>query len=159
VKDGDIITKLDGQPVAKVTEFRAAIAQKRPGTIVELEVWRDGKIETLEVELGEAAGSVTLSERGPGPQLGIALSDVNPQLQQRFSLGRAKGVVIVEVHPGSPAAHAGLRPGELLEQVGNHTVESAAQAKKLLEQANLEKGVRLRVSSGGVGRFVFIKTK
>lgn len=44
---GDIVTAVDGRPVAKVAEATAALHLKRPGETVELTIWRDGESSTL----------------------------------------------------------------------------------------------------------------
>ena len=157
---GDIITGLDGTPVTSLTEFRAAIAKHQPGEDVSIEVWRNGKRETVEVELAEAP-TTAVGDVMPGqpPKLGIALQDITPQLQSQLGLDRATGVVIAKVEPGSTAAREGIIPGEILEQIDGTEITRADQAIELLRDADLTKGVRLRINRGGQGRFVFIKVK
>jgi S1-C subfamily serine protease len=50
---GDVITAIDGKRVDASDDLAAAIAAKQPGDTVELELYRDGEKETVEVELGE----------------------------------------------------------------------------------------------------------
>lgn len=160
IRSGDIITSLDGEPVAALQPFRAAIAKRSPGTKVELGIFRDRKPQTLAVELGAQEGAKQAKAGADqGPKLGIALQNVTPELQRRLDLDEARGAVVVEVLPGSPAAKAGLRPGDVLDQVGDAEVASAEQALRLLEDADLAKGIRIRVRRDGMGHFVIVKAK
>lgn len=163
LRAGDIMLRLDGEPVTTVAVFRNAVARKRPGQGVELEVWRDGKTRTLTVRLGEAPGTTERiaaggGKAGPPRELGLGLHDVTPELQRQLGLSEAKGVVVTSVVPGSIAAAAGLQAGDVIEQVGKTEVKSATQAAKLLREADVGKGVRLRVSRGGTGRFVVLRS-
>lgn len=157
--DGDIIVELDGEPVDSVADFRTRVAEKKPGAAVTLEIWRDGSRMSLRAELGEAPGSGRANANRKPPKLGIALQDVTPRLQRQLGLDVASGVVIAAVESGSPADAAGLRPGDVLDKVGSKSVGSASDALELLGKADLAKGIRLRVTRNGQGRFVFVRSK
>jgi serine protease Do len=160
VQSGDIIMSLDGEPVDTLPGFRAEIAKRAPGSKVKLEVWRDGKKTTLTVALGESSQAQAGNGKGGAPpKIGIALSDLTPQLAQQLGLDEEKGVVVVDVQPGSPAARAGIRPGDLIEQVGNLEVQNAKQALAALRKADVKQGVRLRIRRNGRGQFVLIRKK
>src|SRR5690606_7602205 len=134
LQSGDIITSLDGRAVTTVPEFRTTIARTRPGSTVRLGVWREGKEKVISVELGELPTSSEVSSAGEPPKLGIVLQDADPRLRRELSLDDGPAVVITEVKPGSPAARAGLRRGDVLEQIGKEDVRNAAQATKLLRE-------------------------
>jgi S1-C subfamily serine protease len=51
---GDLIMAIDGKPVERLDAISRAIARKRPGDIVELSLYRDGRTITQKVKLGEA---------------------------------------------------------------------------------------------------------
>src|SRR5690606_118098 len=111
LKDGDIITKLDGAAVDDVTQLRSTVAGKQPGDEVTLEIWRDGKAQSVAVTLGEAPDQSMPMQQQPGErlELGLQLENLSPQLQRQYRLQGSRGVVITGVAPGSPAAAAGLR--------------------------------------------------
>jgi serine protease Do len=156
LRDGDIITKLDGEPAIEVSRFRNAIASKPPGATVTLEVFRAGRFVQIDAVLGEVPREPPreLSER---LELGVVLEDVTPALARQFGLPEPAGVVVMAVAPRSLAESVGLRPGDLLVQIGTERVTSAAQASRLLDDVDLRKGVRLRVQRDGVGRYLYIK--
>ena len=82
---------------------------------VRLELWRDGRTQTVTVELGELAGAVSESGSDAGPpKLGLRLEDPTPEVRRRLGVDDARGPIVTAVDPGSPAAEAGIRPGDVL---------------------------------------------
>ena len=124
-----------------------------------IEIDVHGKLRSFDIQLGELPGSATAQRDGSPAKIGIGLHDITPELRSRFTLGQDKGVVIVQVEPGSPAARAGLRPGDVLQEIGKDEVRNARQAADRLAAVDLAQGVRLRVIREGSGRFVFLKSK
>ena len=57
VVGGDIIVAVDGDAVRTSSDLREAIAAKKPGETIELEIYRGGDRRTLDVELGRRTGS------------------------------------------------------------------------------------------------------
>lgn len=59
-------------------------------------------------------------------RLGLEVQDVDPGLAGAFGLPRAAGALVISVAPGSPALDAGLKPGDVVEQAGDKTIDHAA---------------------------------
>jgi S1-C subfamily serine protease len=64
-------------------------------------------------------------------------------------LGRARGVEVVEVVPGSPASHAGLRAEDLLVEVDGQPVRGMDDLQRLMDSNAIGRPVTLRVHRGG----------
>jgi serine protease Do len=139
LKRGDVVVKIDGQPVETNGHFRNAIAAGGSGKKVNLELYREGKLEKLALALGEmpqdrqgAGGS-----KGPGPSSagldGLSLNELTPEVRQRLDLGNdvPKGLAVMRVAPGSPAAKAGLRPGDVLLEVNRKPVATVREFEDL----------------------------
>jgi serine protease Do len=159
VKPGDIVIERDGKSVEDASTFRNAIAQTPPGAKVALRVFREGKAVALSVKLGELpgeGGGPTPAHKGKAPELGVELSDITPELRQRLQLADARGAVVTGVQPGSPAAEAGLRAGDVLLQVGEGQVRDAAAAKQLLAKTDAKRPLRVRILRDGRGVFLVI---
>jgi len=56
--------------------------------------------------------------------LGISMNDVTPENAQFFNLKNAVGAIVTDVLPGSPAANAGLKHGDVITMLNGRTVES-----------------------------------
>jgi serine protease Do len=161
---GDIIVERDGKVVSDVSAFRNGVAAMRPGTKVNLVVWRAGKRVPLAVTLGELPSDEKPIAGKPGkPQgggtesrLGLRLEDITPAQRERFSLGTTKGALVTGTAQGSPAEEVGLRPGDVITQVNEDPVASAADAQRLVQKLE-GKPVRLRVVREGRGSFVIVR--
>lgn len=172
LEEGDIITAINGKPVKDSQELRNHIAMVAPNTEVTLSVFRDGKTQDVKLKVGEQPDDLRLasgrSGRGGGPgeaedsgikgKLGIALGDASEQLAEKFGFqASTKGAVVLDVDPKGPAYREGIRPGDVITEVGKTQVKSAKEARDALAKADLDKGVRLYVVSREGSRFVFVQ--
>ena len=164
---GDIVMERDGKAVGDVSAFRNGIAASRPGTKVNLKVWRGGKPVSVTVTLGELPDDDKIASRKPGKtpsnnsesesRIGLRLDDISPAQRERFSLNDTKGALIVGVAPGSAADEAGLRPGDVITQIGNDAVSNAAEAQRLVQKADKKAPLRLRIVRDGRGSFTLVR--
>jgi S1-C subfamily serine protease len=65
---GDVITAIDGKRIDTSDDLAAAVAAKKPGDSVEIEYYRDGEQDTVEVELGERPSSLGQQAEQQPPQ-------------------------------------------------------------------------------------------
>lgn len=157
LQPGDIIIERDGRPVANAADMRTAIASLAPGTTTPLRVFRDGKQRSFQVEIEELPAVAAPSAVGTAaqPRWGMEFAEITPELRERLDLGQnQRGVVILRVTPNSAADDAGLRPGDLVAGIGEHEVEDADHASRLLLTASSP--VRLRIVHDGRGSFVVL---
>jgi len=165
---GDIVTERDGKAVADVVSFRNGIAASRPGSAVKLAVWRSGKRVDLNVTLGELPddgkanaprkqGKAPSSNSESESRIGLRLDDISPAQRERFALNDTKGALIVGVAPGSAAEEAGLRPGDVITQIGNDAVANATDAQHAVQKAGKKAPLRLRIVREGRGSFTLVR--
>jgi serine protease Do len=166
LEPGDVITEINGKSISGPAELRMTISSMMPGSKVNLKYRRGSDEKTTQVELAELPASTTAAitspEAAPGePDVldGVTVSDIIPELRQRFSIpdSIASGVVITEVSEDSPSFAAGLRPGDVILEIERRPVKTADDAVKLSEDLKKEKEVMLRISSRGQSRFVVVK--
>ena len=133
LQPGDVITGVNGQPVTSGAYLRNAVGQIKPGTNVRLAVLRDGREREFELTLQPA------SERGPAaepkkteetPPLSSGLK-IGPIPQSDPHYGKLKGAAVQSVEPGSPAANAGIREGDLIVSVDRKPVETPEDYARL----------------------------
>jgi serine protease Do len=104
----DVIVAIDDDPVGYTAELQARIAQRRPGDVVRITVYRDRQPMAVDVRLGEApinnpppvaAAPVTTSEQ----RLGIGVELLDAERAEAFGYSEPGGVVLTDVAPGSAA--------------------------------------------------------
>ncbi|HEU5334485.1 MAG TPA: DegQ family serine endoprotease [Terriglobales bacterium] len=162
LKRGDVITELNGQPVTGSNDLKLKIGEMRPGTTVHLKAVRDGKPQDVTMKLGEEpkSGQQTAGVPGqqqPGLMQGVDVQDLSPDILQQLGLpSNTRGVVVVDVAQGSPAEMAGLRRGDVIQQVNRHPVNSVSQYEREIRMAG-NQSVVLLVNRGGTTAFVVVQ--
>ena len=134
LKQGDVITTLNGKEVANSSALQVAISELAPGKTISLGVLRDGKPATVSVTIGTYGGDhQELAENdgngaGQSGKLGLAVGDLTQDVRQQLQLpDNVHGAVVQNVRPASPADDAGLQPGDVILQVNRKPTESASQ--------------------------------
>ncbi len=164
IKVGDIILKFNGQAIETTRDLPRVVGATKVGSRATVTVWRRGAqldVPVTIVELQEERGPTarpTPKKPTPGAApnaLGLVVTDISPA--QRGELGVDSGV-LVENADGS-AAMAGIRPGDVISQVGNTAVTSAAQFNGLVAKLDPKKPVALLVRREGVSQYVVVKPR
>jgi len=81
--------------------------------------------------------------------LGIRIQDLTPELAKAFNLKDKKGAVISEIEPGSPAAEAGLQPGDIIITVNGQSIQNSAQLRTRIGLLRIGDSVKLSVLRQG----------
>jgi len=159
---GDIILKFNGVEVDKGTDLRRRVAATKPGTKVNLSVWRKGLVREIAVTLAEiepekVAGSGD-KKAEPVPKenaLGIVVNDLSDA--QKKELHLSSGVVVESVDGAS--VRSGLQAGDIILTVNNVDVKDAAHLSALAAKADTKKPVVLLVRRGEDSQFLAIRPK
>ncbi|HEY2351637.1 MAG TPA: DegQ family serine endoprotease [Candidatus Acidoferrum sp.] len=159
LKPGDVVLKMNGQPVADAAGLRLQVAQTDPGTTVPLEVRRGSNDVNLSVKLGQlpANGQKTASDNSvKGSLQGIEVEPLTPAVRQQLHLGEtSQGVVISQLDPSSAAASAGLREGDVVQEVNHQPVTGVNEFEQAMRGAG-NQPILLRIQRDGTGLFVAI---
>jgi serine protease Do len=173
VQAGDIILKFDNKTVADMQHLPRIVAETEIGKTVPVEVWRKGKRVSLNAKVGElqeneqqASVPEKEKEKPAAPtkeqkieSLGLSLAPVSQELRDQYEIGaEVKGVVITAVQEGGNAADKGLKPGDVIVEVGQEEVASPDQVAGMIEKAKQagRKSVLLLVERSGDLRFVAV---
>ena len=166
LKRGDVITALNGQAVRDMNTLRNHVADAGPGSIADLKIVRDGAEKDVKVTLDTAdtrrAGRDSEQGESDGASkddraaLGIAVAPLTPELAGQLGVkGDTKGVVVRDVDPDGRAADV-LRPGDVIQEVNRHSVDSVDALRSAIRQT-ADKTVLLLIHRQGSDLFVTIK--
>ncbi|WEX78377.1 Do family serine endopeptidase [Sinorhizobium numidicum] len=139
IKKGDIVTALNGEPIKDPRDLARRIAVQRPGATVDVTLWRDGKSESVKLEIGtlpddtkDTAPDTSEDQTDPGQAGEEALADLGLTV---IPSDDGKGVTIASVDPDSDAGDRGLKQGEKIVTVNNQEVKSADDILKVINNA------------------------
>jgi serine protease Do len=160
LKNGDVIRKLNGQTIASRDQLTAMVTDLNPGTVVKLDILRDGQPMTVNVTLGERPANLSYlagASKAPteGALRGITVQNLTPDLRDQLGLSPdVHGVVITELDPSSPAAQAGFQQGDVIESINRHPVNSVQDFNRWAAEAKGQ--TLLRYNRQGSGGYVVI---
>jgi serine protease Do len=155
LKTGDVIAQLNGQKIVNGSALQVAVSEMAPGTKITLGILRDGKLETLNLTVGQFHGNTEVAENGgedgqPNGKIGIEIGNLTAEARQQFNVPeQVHGVLVQNVRSGSPADDAGLQPGDVILEVNRKPSESASQFASAVHQDKDGKELLILVWSKG----------
>jgi serine protease Do len=145
LKSGDVVVAFEGDQVSDPRDLAWMTAQRDPGETVDLTVYRDGEKRTVEVELGRLSDATQQAAAGGGTDklakltaqaMGVQLTEPAAPVLEQFDLPRdVEGAVVARVAPNGPAAAQGVRPGDVIRQVGRRAVDSPRDVYAAVDRA------------------------
>src|SRR3954447_167776 len=174
IQQGDVVVEFDGKTIDKMRSLPRIVAETPIGKEVGVKVWRKGQEKDVHVTLGElpeeeqAAEAAQPPQPAPGPTgqvtvdpLGMTLAAITPELKSQYNIAdTAKGMIVTDVKPNSPAASESLRAGDLVVEVAQEPVTNPSEAASKITQAKKDKkSVLLLIDRQGDLRFVALKFK
>jgi serine protease Do len=139
VHAGDIIERVDQEPISEGRDLLRAILQRPVGTSVTLAVRRDGKLQNIQVKTAErpadlrGGGLDNGNENGQDndnetvaapSELGLQLQPLTANIASQLEYRGTGKVLVANVRPGSPADRAGLQRGDVIVEADRQTVTS-----------------------------------
>jgi len=172
VQPGDVILSFDGKAVSDMRHLPRLVAETPVDKSVPVTVWRKRQQNTVQVKVGrldeteQVAAKETPKKATPKEDggtvttLGLTLSNITPELKEKFSLADdAKGVVVVDVVKDSPAAEKGLKAGDVIMEAAQEEIKSATQVAGKIDDAKRSgrKSILLLVERQGDLRFIALR--
>ncbi len=155
-KDGDVIMEFNGRKIADNRQLQLIVAETRIGAKVTVEILRNGDKKTLEVVIKPlpATGALVESDspngKDTGTLNGVGVGDLDLQAREQFHIpDKVQGAMVTQVDPGSAAAEAGLKPGDVIESINRHPVKNADEAVQLTSKTASKKTLVQIWENGG----------
>jgi serine protease Do len=156
MRTGDVIVNLNGREIRDSRQLQRIVAEAPVGTDVAVGVVRDGRSTELKVTLARREAPARMAPAVSA--LGMELSGVTRALRRELELrDDVRGVVVIAVDPGSPAAGQGIRPGTVITEVHNTAVDSPGDFVRRVEALKAEgrrSAVFLVLAANGQTRMV-----
>jgi serine protease Do len=162
---------VNGKKVNDPRELRLMIGSMAPGTKAHMEINREGQTETFDVQLAEMPPSAaneetdTSSEEPAQPEKttvfgGVAVTNVTEDIRTAISLPKeVQGAVIADIDSESPAAKAGLREGDVIQEVNKQPVKNAKDLVAISKKLKPNEKILMRVYSQGRSGYVALEAR
>ena len=164
IRTGDVILKFAGQEVLQMRSLPRIVAETDPGSDVKVEILRQGKRETLVMNLGimpDSTEELAFSSRGKGkdneragidvPKLGLKLAALNNQLRAQFQLSEDQnGVVVIAIDQDNENP---LQTGDVITMLNQMDINSLKDIEKALAKTKRSRVLAL-ISRNGQERFI-----
>jgi serine protease Do len=155
LRPGDVVRTMNGQKIVSSIDLPAMVGLAEPGSKINLEVWRNGKLVPLTATLGNANDKVVALDRPDQStarlKLGLSLRPLD-QMEKRQS-GIPGGLVIEDA--GGAAANAGIQPGDVLLSVNGLAVNTVDQVRQVVDKSG--KSVALLIQRGDERIFIPVR--
>ncbi|HEX5834581.1 MAG TPA: DegQ family serine endoprotease [Pyrinomonadaceae bacterium] len=146
IRRGDVVTAINNQPVIDNNSLRNQVASMKPGSTVTVTVVRNGRDQNLQVALAELPDRARrdteeTSGNGNGPgvnnqKFGLRLQPLTPDAASRYGLDADdQGLLVTQVDPAGSAASAGIRQGDLIQEVNRQPVRNFAEFSSAVQQS------------------------
>ncbi|SDA96533.1 serine protease Do [Mesorhizobium qingshengii] len=155
---GDVITQVDGKDVASPKDLARMIGAYAPGKSVDVTLWRDGKNETVKVDLGTLPSSDKQASNKDTPAA-PAKADMLANLGLTVTKSEnGKGLVVTDVDPDSDGADRGIQPGDIITAVNSTEVNDTGDVNKAMADAvkSGRKAVLMQITRDDSNRFVAV---
>ncbi len=157
---GDVIIEFNGKQVDEPYILRNIVASTPPGTEVELKVIRDGKIEIIQITIGELPTDI---QKVPtvfkNALKGISVQNLTPDIYRQLNLPeKIRGVVVTDIEPGSPT-ETSLMPGDVILEINRKAISNIEDYESIVSKIKPEKDVLLLVFRRGSTIFITISGK
>lgn len=174
IKQGDIITSINGEATDDSNVLRNKVAGSAPGTTIKVTVWRSGKSQDLDVTLDEFSvesikkDSQTNENKEENKQdnkqnqngkLGLTLTPLTPDIARQLKVpADTQGLVVQDVDEDGAAAEQGIARGDVVTQINGQTVKTNDEASAAIEKSG-SKPILLLISRQGQSRYITITPK
>ena len=164
LQPGDVIVELNEKPVTDSRELRLSVSSLAPGTQINMRVLRNAETKNVVMTLGDMPTKKTAlntrekpdSSQSSEPKLGIAVVELTPEIRQQLELpADTKGIAVADVQEGSPAAEAGLQPGDVIQEANRKPIQNYSDFRtQIMNRGN--EPLLLRVNRGGHASYIAI---
>jgi len=156
LEPGDVVVEFNGRRVVDASDLPHTVGLMKPGDKAVASVVRKGSRKELKVTVGSRPGDAdAAAARGNGDRLGIEVEEVDAQTREHWRL--PGGVAVTQVYPESPAELAGLRPGDIIVQLGYNAIGGIGDYDRLVAELPAKTPIALRFFRRGRSIFSTIE--
>jgi len=158
----DIILELNGEKIKTTRQLTALIAKIPVGESARVKILRDGKEKTVEVKVGKRPEERLAARGQPKEQqeeFGIGVSNLTPEITQRFNTDETSGVIVTHVEGGGKGDSADIRVGDVIKEINRQPIKNVSDYQAVLAKVAAGESVNLFIRRKDAGFLVAKLTK
>lgn len=157
IKRGDIILKFNDRKVKDISSLRNMTAQSKVGSEVSITILRAEKKFSLKVVIAELPEEIAKAVPGNLPEdstikgvTGLTVFELSKEIRRQLGLRKEeRGVVIVRVEAGSPCEEAGLKRGDLIQEIDREKIDGLDEYNRIVSGIRPGDTVLFFINRGG----------
>lgn len=138
LRSGDVILNIDGKKIVSSPDFMGTIGQHRPGDMINVDYFRDGKLNTAKVKLSDSRNGIVKDIAASKPpeqiltEIGMDVRDLNENEEARLS---RDGVIVNSITEGSQIANVNMEENFIITRINGMPVTNVTDFKRELQHA------------------------
>ena len=154
LQESDIILSIANKKIDSVDDYQSIAKSLAAGNPIKAKFWRDGKKKT--VVLKTKVFPIDLADELASRILGIRVQDLTRKNRQRYRINAREGVMISEIKKNSYLAGIGARPGDVIRQIDDYSVENSDDFKKAIIKFRNKDSMVLLLQRGEQGYYITV---
>jgi serine protease Do len=157
---GDVIVSFDGKEIREMRDLPYMVASTPVGKTVTVEVMRKGQAKSFQVKIGELEEKKKSQEVSkPEPNLGMTVEEITPELARNLGISETSGLVVVQVEDNTPAAEAGIMPGDVILELDQVPVKNLEQFKQKIKEYKSGETILFLIKRRGATLYLTLKVE
>ena len=142
----DVIVEFNNIPVRSIAHLQSLVGRTPPGTTVPVKIIRGGKEMVINVTVGERTPEVVAQAEREAEWRGMVIGELTEELKRQLNIpANVQGVIVMAVEPGSPAARAGIRQGDIITVIANQKITSVADFVRVTRTVRPERSAAVTI--------------
>jgi len=162
IRPEDIIIEINAKPITTSRELTRVIADAGVGDTVRIKVLRNSTEKTFDVKVAKREDSklaLKSLKQSQENELGIRVSEITPEIANRFNISESEGIIIIGIEPGSKGQEAGAQPGDIIREVNHTFIKTVDQYTEIIENIPEGNPVNMFIRRMNIGFLVIKMTK
>jgi len=160
LRPGDRVLAVNGHPVESYLHLLRRVAILAPGSEAKLTIQRGKTSKEVTVKMGErpAPEAAPIARAGgPTDRWGLVVQDLSDSVARSLGLTAFCGVLVSGVVPSSPAEKAGIKAGDIINEVNRLKVQDMESFSAALDSAKTDQDLLVRFQRGDSNRYVAVR--
>lgn len=163
IKQGDVIVEYQGERVEDPAALQRMVTRTPVGTKAAVKVLRDGHDKELTIKVGEQPDTIKMAKADTSTDesaalAGIEVQAIDKKMARELGLNeKTKGVVVTNIDPDSSANDAGLREGDVIQEINRQEIKSIKDYEKIAATLKKDQPALLLINRRGASLFLTVK--